>query len=247
MAVADAFVDEARAAQSERALFELLLECCHTFNIQYFALSHHVDFGIEHGPAIRVHNYPRAWEHWFDENRLGRCDPIHRASQLVCSGFPWSAVPGMISLTPADESVLVQARIVGIGDGFTVPAHVPGEFTGSCSFAIAPGEPFPRDLYSVAQILGNFAFEAARRITRIRELWPRPERPLTARQRDCVLWSTRGKTDWETGTILGISAGTVIQHLRNARERYDVHNKAELAVRALSDGLIAFSELGLRR
>lgn len=247
MAVADAFVDDARSAASEKELFELLTQCCRAFDIKYFALAHHVDFGLDPVPAIRVHNYPQAWQHWFDENRLGRRDPVHRASQLMCSGFPWSEVPGMINLTPADESVFAQARIVGIGDGFTVPAHVPGEFTGSCSFAIAPGEPFPRELYPVAQILGNFAFQAARRITRIREIWPRVERPLTARQRDCVLWSTRGKTDWETGTILGISAGTVIQHLRNARERYDVHNKAELAVRALNDGLITFSELGLRR
>jgi DNA-binding CsgD family transcriptional regulator len=247
MGVADAFVEESRAAQSEKELFELLSECCQTFDIRYFALAHHVDFGLENVPAMRVHNYPRAWEHWFDENRLGRSDPVHRASQLVCSGFPWSAVSAMIRLTPADESVFAQARIIGIGDGYTVPAHVPGEFTGSCSFAVAPGEPFPRDLHAVAQMLGNFAFEAARRIARIREVWPRPERPLTDRQRDCVLWSTRGKTDWETGTILGISAGTVIQHLRNARERYDVHNKAELAVRALHDGVIAFSELGLLR
>ena len=247
LAVADAFVDDARIAKSEQELFELLSECCEAVNLRYFALAHHINFGWEKAPAIRLHNYPIGWEHWFDENRLGRSDPVHRASQLVCGGFPWSAVPDMIRLTSTDESVFAQARIVGIGDGYTVPAHVPGEFTGSCSFAMGAGEPFPRELHSVAQILGGIAFEAARRISRIREVWPPIDRPLTERQRDCVLWSTRGKTDWETGTILGISKGTVIQHLRNARERYDVHNKAELSVRALHDGLIAFSELGLRR
>jgi LuxR family quorum-sensing system transcriptional regulator CciR len=68
----------------------------------------------------------------------------------------------MIRLTPSDRSVLAQARIVGIGDGFTVPTHVPGEITGSCSFAMDSGEPFPRQLHSIAQILGAFAFEAAR-------------------------------------------------------------------------------------
>jgi LuxR family quorum-sensing system transcriptional regulator CciR len=61
-----------------------------------------------------------------------------------------------------------------------------------------------------------------------------------------VLRSTRGKTDWEAGRILGIKKGTVIQHLANACERYDVHNKAELSARALHDGLIVFSERRLR-
>jgi len=247
LAAAQAFVDHARSVKSEKDLFELLAECCRSVSIRYFALVHHVDFGVEKVPAIRLHNYPRAWEHWFDENRLGRSDPIHRASQMVAGGFPWTAVPDLIQLTPADESVFAQARIVGIGDGYTVPAHVPGEFTGSCSFAMQSGEPFPNELHWIAQAIGGIAFDAARRITRIRELWPRLERPLTDRQRDCVLWSTRGKTDWETGTILGITKGTVIQHLKHARERYDVHNKTELSVRALHDGLIAFSELRLRR
>lgn len=246
LAVANAFIDDARAAKNENELFELLVECCRRVRIRYFALVHHVDFGVEKAPAIRMHNYPRSWQHWFDENRLGRSDPIHRASQLCCGGFPWSAVPDMIPLTSADKSVFAQARIVGIGDGYTVPAHVPGEFTGSCSFAMSPDEPFPRELHSIAQVLGGIAFDAARRIMGIRDIWPRLDRPLTGRQRDCVLWSTRGKTDWETGTILGITKGTVIQHLKHARERYDVHNKAELSVRALHDGLIAFSELRLR-
>jgi LuxR family quorum-sensing system transcriptional regulator CciR len=247
LAIADGFVDRVRAAHTENELFASLLQFCEQMGIRYFALVHHVDFGLDTAPAIRLHNYPRAWEQWFDENRLGRSDPVHRASQLTCAGFPWSAVPAMIQLTATDRSVFAQARIVGIGDGFTVPAHVPGEFTGSCSFAMDPGAPFPRELHLIAQMLAGSAFEAARRLSRIRKIWPALDRPITDRQRDCVLWSTRGKTDWETSRILDIRMGTVIQHLKHARERYGVHNKAELSVRALHDGLIAFSELGARR
>jgi LuxR family quorum-sensing system transcriptional regulator CciR len=247
LAVADALVDSVRAATTENELFAALKQCCEQLGIRYFALVHHVDFGLDTAPAIRLHNYPRAWQHWFDENQLGRSDPVHRASQLTCTGFPWSAVPSMVKLTSTDHSIFAQARIVGIGDGYTVPANVPGEYTGSCSFAMNPGSPFPRELHSIVPALGTAAFDAARRLSNIRRIWPPLERPITDRQRDCVLWSTRGKTDWETSRILEISKGTVIQHLKHARERYDVHNKAELSVRALQDGLIAFSELGARR
>ncbi len=246
LAVADAFVDQARSAVSEEELFEYLSTCCHVVGIRYFALAHHIDFGSEKVPAVRLHNYPSAWERWFDENGLGRTDPIHRASQLACGGFPWSAVRNMSRLTSNDESVFAQARIVGIGDGYTVPAHVPGEFTASVSFAMIPGEPFTRELHSVAEMIGRVAFDAARRIAGIREK-PRAERSLTDRQRACAVLSAGGKTDGEAGTILGITKGTVIQHLKNARERYDVHNKTQLSVQGLYDGLIAFSELRLRR
>jgi DNA-binding CsgD family transcriptional regulator len=246
LAIAGAFVDQVRLAKTEAELFELLSECCRAVGIRYFALVHHVNFGVEPVPAIRLHNYPPAWERWFDENRLGRSDPIHRASQLVCGGFFWSEASNAIDLTSTDRSVFKQARVFGIGEGYTIPTHIPGEFTGSCSFAMFPGEQFTLELRAIAQLIGGNAFQTARRISRIREVWPRMNRRLTQRQRDCVLWSTRGKTDWETGRILGIKKGTVIQHLANARERYDVHNKAELSVRALHDGLIVFSELGLR-
>lgn len=246
LTIAKAFVDRARAASTEAGLFELLSDCCRSVGIRYFALVHHVNFGFERAPAIRLHNYPPSWQRWFDENLLGRSDPVHRASQLICGGFSWSIIGDHIPLTSIDRSVFAQARVAGIGEGYTIPANVPGEFTGSCSFAMAPGEPFTPDHEFVAQIIGGIAFQAARRISRIREIWPPIERPLTERQRACLLWSTRGKSDWETGKILGISRGTVIQHMANARERYDVHTKTELSVRALQDGLIVFSELGPR-
>lgn len=43
--------------------------------------------------------------------------------------------------------------------------------------------------------------------------------------------------------ILGVSHETVIQHLKHARERYGVQKRALLAVRALFDGLISFSDI----
>lgn len=196
--IAATFVELARSAHPTDHLFDGLARCCAAMNIPYFALSHHVDFRQEGSSAIRLHNYPISWEDWFDDRGLGRTDPIHRASHLVNVGFAWSAVPEMIKLTPEDRTVLDQAYRLGIGDGFTIPANVPGEMLGSCSFAV----------------------EAGRRLTQARALSPHQAPTLTDRQRDCVLWAARGKTDWEISRILGIGHETVIQHLKHARERY---------------------------
>jgi LuxR family quorum-sensing system transcriptional regulator CciR len=243
LAIAEAFVEKAREAQSADALFAALTHCCGEMRVEYFALVHHVDFAREANSAIRLHNYPSAWQDWFDDRGLGRSDPVHRASHRASIGFAWSAVPGMIKMTPDDQDVLAEAYRAGIGDGFTVPANVPGEVHGSCSFAVAAGQDFPQEHHHVAQLIGGFAFEAARRLSRPDGLVFSSSPVLTNRQRDCVLWAARGKTDWEISRILGVSHETVIQHLKHARERYGVSKRAMLAVRALFDGVISFSDV----
>lgn len=92
------------------------------------------------------------------------------------------------------------------------------------------------------QLVGSFAFEAARKISRIHA--PQSECPsLTERQAECVALVARGKTDWEISQILGIGQETVIQHVKDARDRYGVTKRTLLAIRALFDGQISFADV----
>ena len=237
----DAFVRDVRGLETEEALAEALADVSSDLGFRYFALTHHVDIRRS-SAAIRLHNYPRGWAEWFDEQRLGGADPVHRASNLTSVGFAWSELGEMIALTSNDRQVLDLARKEGIGDGFTIPAHVPGEAHGSCSFAAAIGEVIREEHLPLAQLVGAFAFESARRIRRARE--PSSPMPrLTDRQRECVVWAARGKSDWETSQILGISEETVGEHLRHARERYGVGKRTVLAIHALFDGTIGFLDV----
>lgn len=211
---------------------------------QYFALSHHLDFASETDAALRLHNYPEKWADYYDRNSLGVSDPVHRASHVTSIGFCWSRIPQMITLTPDDLAVLARGRAAGIGNGFTVPAHVPGEARGSCTFANEAGQPVSERMLPVAQLAGNFAFEAARR------LWTgRGHRaagmahPLTDRQRDCALWVARGKGDWEISRILGLSQETVAQHVSQACQRYEVNKRTLLVTRTLFDGTLTFTDI----
>lgn len=210
----------------------------------YFALSHHVDVVRVGDDAIRLHNYPARWADYYDENALGVSDPVHRASHVTSIGFCWSQIPCMIPLTTRDQKMLALGAEQGIGDGFTVPAHVPGEARGSCSFANDADRAMPVATLPLAQLAGAFSFEAARR------LWlPRGQvealraRTLTDRQRDCVLWLARGKTDWETGKILGVSEETVKRHVKLARERLGVSKRTLLVIQALFDGSLSFTDV----
>ena len=238
----DRFVRDLRLVESEEQLSSLLESISLELGFAFFALTHHVDIRQAPQPAIRLATYPAEWVDFFDRQRLGPSDPVHRASHLTSVGFAWSDVPAMIPLARRDRDILDRAQLAGIGDGFTIPAHVPGESYGSCSFATRRGEPIEPDALPRAQLVGAFAFEAARRLWKIRAV-DKPVPGLTDRQRDCLLWAARGKSDWEISRILGISHETVIQHLKQARERYGVGKRTLLAVHALFDGTISFLDI----
>ena len=242
--MATRFMHVVEAAMNADELAAAIANMTTELGFQYFALTHHVDMLAANGSAIRIHNYPSQWADYYDGNAFGVSDPVHRASHVTSIGFTWSQMAIMIPLTKDDRRVLALGREQGIGDGFTVPAHVPGEARGSCSFANRAGRPMPNDMLPLAQLAGAFAFEAARRLWSGRGHLPAsPQTMLTDRQRDCALWVARGKGDWEISRILGVSEETVARHVKLACERYDVNKRTSLVILALFDGTLTFTDI----
>lgn len=240
---AESFLRDVSETSSEVQLSDALSLVARELGFTYFALTHHVDIRRASQVAIRLHNYPEEWVRYYDDNSLGVSDPVHRASHVTSVGFAWSEIPRMIALTPRDHEILAQGEAQGIGDGFTIPANVPGETHGSCSFANPAGMAMPEEQLPIAQLVGAFAFEAARRLWRVRMPLAAALPKLTDRQRECVLWVARGKSDWEISRILGVEHETVVRHLKLARERYGVAKRTMLAVHALFDGSISFTDV----
>jgi LuxR family quorum-sensing system transcriptional regulator CciR len=240
MTVVTGFVLTARRAATLSELATSLGEAAQALGFHFFALVHHGDLGARRPRRIELENYPDEWRRRFVADRLGRADPVQRACRTSVTGFEWSRLSELVELAPRDRRVLEESRRHGLGDGFTVPLHLPGEPGASCSFAVRPGRGLPARHLPAAQLLGQFAFEAAHR------MFSPPTRPragLSPRQRDCVLLVARGKSDWEIGAILGLSEETVGKYLQAARARYAVVRRTQLAIAALHDGVIGFDEV----
>ena len=118
------------------------------------------------------------------------------------------------------------------------------EAFGSCNFAVRECRPFPDASVSAAQALGAFAFEAARKLVKQRpgEIYLRPA-PLSDRQRECLLFVARGKSDSVIADLLAIRPKTVNEHIEAAKRRYSVATRSQLLVRALFRSEICFSEV----
>ena len=244
LSTAEGFCRAIEESETSDDLREAITGIAIELGFDYFALTHHVDVVAVGESAIRLHNYPSRWADYYDAQALGVSDPVHRASHVTSVGFRWSRMARMIPLTAADRRILALGREQGIALGFTVPAHVPGEACGSCSFASEAGPPIDAAMLPVAQLAGAFAFEAARRLWSGRGQLDAATAPRwTDRQRDCVLWVARGKSDWEIGRILDISEETVARHVKQGCARYGVNKRTLLAIRTLFDGTLSFTDI----
>jgi LuxR family quorum-sensing system transcriptional regulator CciR len=213
----------------------------------YYAVGHHVAWGPNEPHAFRLQNYPAQWVDFYDSNRCRARDPVHRVSGRTQKPFLWREASDYIELTGNDERFMDLAGRNGLGDGFTVPSNVPGEFQGSCTFAVAPGRTLNEDGLYLARLIGPDIFHAARKLVGMAQLVERMETShLTERQRDCLLWIAAGKSDWETGVILGISEETVKQHINDACKRMGIRKRTLLLFLAFRNGAISISEVPYR-
>ena len=209
-------------------------------DFDYFALLHHAALASARPGLIRVDTYPSGWEGELAFLGLLGADPVHHACTRTNVGFAWAELPGLTTIGRRQREILEQGRRFGIGDGFTVPANVPGEPGGSCSFAVRPGRALPAGRLHCAELIGAHAFRAARRIHDYPASRRRPH--LSQRERQCVRLVATGKTDWEIAAILRISVETAHQYVKRARAAYDVVSRAQLAACGLRDALVSFDE-----
>jgi DNA-binding CsgD family transcriptional regulator len=64
------------------------------------------------------------------------------------------------------------------------------------------------------------------------------DRPLTAKELECLCWCKEGKTNWEIGKIMAISEKTVEFHLSNTIKKLSVSNRITAVVKGIRLGII---------
>jgi LuxR family transcriptional regulator, quorum-sensing system regulator CciR len=240
------FVRAARESSTLDDLARLVGDASRTMGFEYYSFGHHVN--LVGSSLIQVSNYPDAWRDTIKEKRYIVDDPVVVACQTSAAGFRWSQIDSLITLSSRQSEILRGASDAGMGDGFTVPIHLPGECAGSCSFAVARNRELHESSLPAAQYIGSFAFEAVRRLAR--EVPPRghmgdggPAPVLTSRQLDCVVLVARGKSDGDAAQLLGISADTVHQHIETAKQRFGVATRMQLVIRTLFDNQLTFRDI----
>lgn len=236
----DQFDEQAGGCSSDVELRQLVEDAIRELGFDYFALLHHASLRRTGRRLIRIDNYPPGWEAELLANDLLADDPVHLASGRTNRGFPWEQIGALVRLTRRHRDILERSGRYGIGPGFTVPANVPGEPSGSCSFAVTKGRSLPARRLLCAELIAAHAFCVARRLHDYPSLGSRPR--LSRRELQCLHLLAAGKSDWEIARILGISVETARQYVRRARAAYDVVSRTQLVVHGLRDAWISFDD-----
>lgn len=236
------FLEGIRAIRTERDLEALVAQVLRDFGLRHYAIVSHVDLMAPPPGTVRLINYPAEWKARSASQRYYADDPVLLTAQRLALPFTWDDIPRHIRLTRRQEAILEEARAAGLANGYTVPIHVPGHISGSCSFPYEADGVDPACLPALHYI-GIFAFDAALKLAGRALARPDGAVRLTDRQRQCLALAARGKSDWSIGQLLTLSEQTVHMHIELAKSRYGVSSRVEAVVRALFDGELAFADI----
>lgn len=238
--LSDRFAEAAERCDDLRQLGAMLGDVALELGFHHFALLDHTSLFSASAGLLRLDNYPESWVSELERRGYAIDDPVHVASRRTNAGFVWHELGKLISLERRHRTILSRSRHHGLGDGFTIPAHVPGEPGASCSFAARAGCELPVSRLHCAELVGMHALRAARRLRPLAPLPPRPR--LSRREVECLRLVALGKTDWEIAAILGLSLHTARQYVKSARAAYDAVSRTQLVVHGLRDAWISFED-----
>lgn len=143
--------------------------------------------------------------------------------------------------TATGQQTLSMLRQMGVASGILVPVHQPGGRTGFVSWVSE--QPLETTRQTAERLGAELFFIAHAFLERVDAILLagdgdvlRGAGALTERERECLAWVARGKTDGEIGTIIDRSPETARFHVRNAIAKLDASSRAHAVAKAMRRG-----------
>jgi DNA-binding CsgD family transcriptional regulator len=145
---------------------------------------------------------------------------------ITITGVALKLSDAIFSCQPAEGALLPDSllssvlRLKGISESHPVPPRLPLSYAlpdGSCALLRLALDP--------ERARHSLILEHERGIPSVAQLAPLG---LTRRESEVTHWILQGKTNWEIGTILGVSSRTVEKHVENLFAKLKVNDRRHL-------------------
>lgn len=240
-------INRLKNVEDAREIASVLEAIARDMGFRHYALIHHDDLRVARPDRIDLKDYPAViTERLFGQFRF-RGDPVFRGCLYAGRAFAWSDLGSIMKLDAQDRASFEFGLREGLNEGITVPRITIGECMASCTFAGMRCPELVDRYVGVAELIGAFAFNAARRLLGQANPKPAPRLHLQPRARDCVVLAGRGCSNKEIARELGITPRTVDGYMTLARELFDVHDRTELVISAILAGQVGLDEVKGRR
>lgn len=236
LSVVTQFRRAANCCATECALKALLADVAPELGFDCFALVAAVSLQRTSPYICRLDSYPEAWTSRLIGERLYLDDPILHACRACAWGFSWEEVPKFFTLGPRHRAILAAASRCGLRQGFTIPANIPFEPSGSCSFALRKPGPIAEWRRQAAELIGMTAIRTVRRI----HGWTRFPPPVhfSPREQEVLEWLAAGKSNTDIATIMGIGVETVKTYVKAILDKLGAADRTRAAVLAARWGIV---------
>ncbi|MCB2102034.1 MAG: LuxR family transcriptional regulator [Rhodobacterales bacterium] len=205
---------------------------------------HHV-YGALSGPPLEQRlalganpvlatDYPEMWiQHYFSSGYMA-VDPIVTRTPTMPTPFDWD---DLRDLEDVESRVFCEAGEAGLRSGVCVPIHAPFGGCFALSAARSSRQVITQEQRDRVQAIAGQFHTSFQHLVDGDAARPSVVH-LTPRERECLLWSARGKSSWDIGMILHVSEHTVNFHMRSAMRKLECGNRIMAIVKAIRMGLI---------
>ncbi len=172
-----------------------------------------VDSTVLGTAPLLVSNHQACWQQLYRTHGYQCIDPFVRHARCCALPFLWRDVGVRVSCCASDAAFLACARRHGIDvcRGASIPVHVRGEQLALLSISQGIGSGRGRDIcIRDALLLSGVATTLHLRVGQL--MADCRHRSLTRRERECLLWASRGKGQEEIALIFGLRPRTVRFH-----------------------------------
>lgn len=234
------FLDQTYGIGNPKQLFDLLSAFALNFDCPWVAYGSFArgQKGLKpvRGDLAVMLNYPDGWRERYFEMGYDKIDPTIKRSRRRIEAFRWSEVYNDESTTEDERRVLDEAATFGLRSGISVPLHGPDGSFAIMNFAQAWDGEFRNGTITYLQLAALHFHLRVAEFTNSTSIESTCN--LSPREKECILWTAKGKSSWEIGKILGVSVNTVNFHIKNVMRKMDANSRITAAVEVLKRGII---------
>ena len=194
--------------------------------------------GIGKGRTNRFffNSWPPDWLEIYNRGNFFPDDPFVQESHRRMESYLWTELESTQALAPRGREIYDATRAFGWKEVMGIPVHGPADYQGFVAIATTGPVTLPARDRTFLEMAAHAIHNRCRKEI---GFGLSPELPrMTAREIECMTWVAVGKTNWEIGQLLGISASTVHFHVESAKKKLNKSTRTEAVALLVLHGLI---------
>ena len=206
------------------------------FGFSYSACGAWAGVGKHRVYRFFFNDWPADWIELYNQQNFFADDPYVVEARRRMTPFRWSELE-KLSFSPRGRELFEIGRTYGWREVLGLPLHGPAGYQGLVTVATLRAVTLSPRAVAVLQLMAHAIHARCRSATDL-GLPPNSDPHLTQREIESLQWAALGKTDWEIGQLMHVTAATAHYHIERAKKKLGVASRVQAVAMLVLRGLI---------